>query len=349
MNMNNLNFKGYVLEKKNQLLKLENFMIDGPLTRGQVLVKILYSSLCGKQVEEYTSKMGNDKFLPHLLGHEASGIVISMHKSVKNLKKNDNVVLHWMKSGQGIQSSTPNLTYKNKKKLNAGWITTFSNYTIVSSNRLTKIPKKSDMKIAALLGCCLSTGIGTIFNQSKPNKYDNCAVVGCGGVGLSTIIGLKFYGIKNIFSYDIEKKNLEVSRKIGANNSLLIKKKEFSAKKFKNIFICSGNLKAIQFAQSIASDNTNLYFLGVPAPRTHIKADANLIHKGQNYLSSSGGEVKPEIDINKYLGLCKKNKSLVKKIIIKTFNYSKLPTVLEKMKSGKISYGRNIFDFSKCT
>ena len=52
---------------------------------------------------------------------------------------------------------------------------------------MTKIPKDSDLKKAALLGCCLSTGIGTILNQSKPKK-DNIAVIGCGGIGLSTLI-----------------------------------------------------------------------------------------------------------------------------------------------------------------
>ena len=59
--------------------------------------------------------MGRDKFLPHLLGHEASGIVINKHKSVKNFKQQDHVVLHWMKNNNGIQSSTPSLNYKRIK------------------------------------------------------------------------------------------------------------------------------------------------------------------------------------------------------------------------------------------
>ena len=37
------------------------------------------------------------------------------------------------------------------------------------------------MKLAALMGCCLSTGIGTVFNQAKMSKYDSPLVVGCGG------------------------------------------------------------------------------------------------------------------------------------------------------------------------
>tara|TARA_Y100000389_G_scaffold14969_1_gene13222 strand:- start:1981 stop:3027 length:1047 start_codon:yes stop_codon:yes gene_type:complete len=342
-----IKLKGYVLEKK-KFLKFEEFRINGSLKRGQVLVKILYTGLCGKQIEEYTSKMGRDRFLPHLFGHEASGIIIDKHKSVNNFKLEDHVVLHWMKNNSGIQSPTPSLKYKKNKKLNAGWITTFSNYSIISSNRLTKIPKNSNMKLAALLGCCLSTGIGTIFNQSKPDINDTCAVVGCGGVGLSTIIGLKFFGVKKIIAFDIKKKNLKISKSVGSNKSILINKKNMKPEHIKNIYVCSGNLKAIEFAQSISTDQTNLYFLGVPSPKTIIKVDANLVHKGQNYLSSSGGEIKPEDDINKYLKICNKNKKRINKLIIKTYDYTQLPYIIEKMSKGNISHGRNIFDFSEC-
>ena len=71
----------------------------------------------------------------------------------------------------------------------------FSEYSVISSI-ITKIEKNVDMKLAALMGCCLSTGIGTVFNQAKMSKYDSPLVVGCGGVGLSIIIGLKLKKIK---------------------------------------------------------------------------------------------------------------------------------------------------------
>ena len=88
--------------------------------------------------------------------------------------------------------------------------------------------------------------------------------------------------------------------------------------------------------------------MGVPAPKSIINIDALSIHKGQNYVSSSGGEAKPERDINRYLKMCKLHNKTVKKIIIKTYNYKKLPEVLHKMSKGTFSHGRNLFDFSNC-
>ena len=87
--------------------------------------------------------------MPHLLGHEASGIVVEAGPGVKKVKKNDNVLLHWM-PGSGISSKGPQFRFKNKI-INSGPITTFSQYSIISENRLTKIndnlEKKRDTSI----------------------------------------------------------------------------------------------------------------------------------------------------------------------------------------------------------
>jgi threonine dehydrogenase-like Zn-dependent dehydrogenase len=51
-----INFKGLVLFKKKNI-KVTDIVFKGPLKKGQVLVKVLYSGICGKQIEEYVSKM----------------------------------------------------------------------------------------------------------------------------------------------------------------------------------------------------------------------------------------------------------------------------------------------------
>ena len=56
-----------------------------------------YSGICGSQIAEYLGLRGKDKYLPHLLGHEGTGIVHSIGKNVKKLKKGDRVFLTWIK------------------------------------------------------------------------------------------------------------------------------------------------------------------------------------------------------------------------------------------------------------
>jgi S-(hydroxymethyl)glutathione dehydrogenase/alcohol dehydrogenase len=338
-----LKFKGLVLYKKKDI-RITNIIFKGPLKRGQILVKVLYSGICGKQIEEYVTKMGKDPYLPHLLGHEASGIVLDIGSSVKNVKIGDKIVLHWVPNQKGILSETPKFyDESNNKRLNAGLITTFSENTVVSSNRVTKINSFKHIKISALLGCCLSTGLGVVFNQSSINKKDNAVVIGCGGVGLSVILGLKIAGVKNILAIDQDIKNLIVAKKIGAK---MCKKYNFSKtyyKKYNKIFICSGHENSFKIA--INFNKADIYFLGVPAPRTNIIIDALNVHRGLNLIGSSGGSIIPHLHIPKYLNYIKRNPTNFYKIISKTINLKDAPEIIRKMSLGTNRAGRNIIKF----
>ena len=81
-----LKFKSAVLEKINKPLKVKNIYFSGPLKKGQVLVKLFFSGICGKQIDEISGVQGTDKFLPHCLGHEGSGLVIDVGPGVKKIK-----------------------------------------------------------------------------------------------------------------------------------------------------------------------------------------------------------------------------------------------------------------------
>ena len=340
-----IKFKGLVLEGKKNI-NIREIIFDGPLKKNQVLVKLSYSGICGKQVEEYNFKMGKDKYIPHLLGHEGSGVVLDVAKNVKHLKKNDHVVLHWMQNRDGKNADTAIYRYKNKQKsINSGRITTFSEYSVVSSNRLTKISKDEDFKIAALMGCCLTTGIGTVINQSKVKKKEKILVVGAGGVGLSIIVGLKIINNQNITVADIKYSNLKKARKFAKIKTLNTLNKKIKKKEYDHIFITTGEKKAIKFAISVSIPPSNIYFVGVPSPKTFIKFSALDIHRKKNFFGSTGGEIEPHRDIQKYLNYYKKNKKLFNKIILSVSKLSQVPKIINKMAQGKINHGRNLIKY----
>ena len=127
--------EGAILLRKNKLIisKLKFHK----LLKGQVLVKIIYTSICGSQLMEIEGKRGKDKYLPHLLGHEASGIVIRVGPGVTKFKPEDKVVASWIKTDNKIYEGFK-VNIKDNKKINAGPITTFSNYSVIYQNRLIK-------------------------------------------------------------------------------------------------------------------------------------------------------------------------------------------------------------------
>ena len=79
-------FKAAVLEKTNSALKIKNLKAP-ELKKGQVLVKVLFSGVCRSQLMEIEGKRGRDKWLPHCLGHEGSGVVESIGPKVTKVKK----------------------------------------------------------------------------------------------------------------------------------------------------------------------------------------------------------------------------------------------------------------------
>ena len=109
-----------VLEQCGKPLHLLDLEIP-KLRRGQVLVKIAYSAICRSQLMEIEGLRGHDKWLPHLLGHEASGVVVEVGPEVTKVKPDDEVILTWIKSS-GIESPTPVFTH-NGRTINAGPVT----------------------------------------------------------------------------------------------------------------------------------------------------------------------------------------------------------------------------------
>src|ERR1700692_2278700 len=90
--------KAAILAESRKPLVVDEITFRDELDVGQVLVKVLHSTICGAQINEIAAVKGPDKFLPHLLGHEASATVIEIGLGVTTVKPSDTVGLHWRPS-----------------------------------------------------------------------------------------------------------------------------------------------------------------------------------------------------------------------------------------------------------
>ena len=98
--------KSAILVESKKPLVVTNVELPSKIEFGQVQIKVCYSGICGAQINEIDAVKGPDKFLPHFLGHEGSGVVEKIGEGVSTVKIGDHVVLHWRKS-TGIESVTP--------------------------------------------------------------------------------------------------------------------------------------------------------------------------------------------------------------------------------------------------
>ena len=112
--------------------------------------------------------------------------------------------MHW-RAGAGIESPFPNYILDGKV-ISSGKVTTLSQYSIVSENRLTAVPHDTPDVLCSLLGCGLTTAFGVIDNETNLKFGESVAIVGCGGVGLSLIQGAAMRSAYPIIAIDINEK-----------------------------------------------------------------------------------------------------------------------------------------------
>jgi len=205
-----------VLYELNKPLKIEELSIPD-LKEGQVLVKIAYSGVCRSQLNEIKGLKGEDKYLPHTLGHEGSGIVETVGPGVEKVKPGDYIVLTWIK-GDGLDVSSTTYQSNNGAIINSGAISTFMEYAIISENRLVAIPKQMPLREASLLGCAVPTGAGIVMNTAQVRQGSSVAVFGIGGIGLSAVMASSSINVATIIAIDIIEHKLEQARQLGATH-----------------------------------------------------------------------------------------------------------------------------------
>lgn len=302
-----------VLYKLNNPLVIEDLQVQ-KLKKGQVLVKIYYSGVCRSQLMEVDGKRGEDNWLPHLLGHEAVGMVIDLHNSVTKVKKGDEVILGWLKT-KGI-SSCPIFLKNNKNQLvNAGPVTTFSNYSVVSEDRLIIKPKILDYRESILFGCAIPTGAGLVFNQINFKNNNKILIFGLGGIGLSALMALIANNCKDITVVDISPDKLKYAKNMGINKIFNIKDFISNMEDFLNSYdICiesTGNIKNIEFGFNLIKFfGGSLYFVSHPENGKFIKINPHDLIKGKNIYGSWGGNTRPDIDIKKFANKLSINKKI---------------------------------------
>jgi S-(hydroxymethyl)glutathione dehydrogenase / alcohol dehydrogenase len=332
--------KAAILAESRKPLVVDEIALPDSLGVGQVLVKVLYSTICGAQLNEIAAAKGPDKFLPHLLGHEASAEVLEIGPGVTNVKPGDTVVLHWRPS-LGIQCQPPAYAWRGAK-LNAGWITTFNEYAVISENRMTPIPEGFDLKIAPLLGCAVTTAAGVIGNDANLKVGESAVVFGVGGVGLNVVQFAHLAGANPIVAIDLIDSKLEMARQRGATHTINPTKVEDVAVAIRKIvgdkgpdkvIETTGAKAVIELAYDLTHADGTCVLVGVPSEKVTIYTLP--IHFNKVLTGSHGGDARPQIDIPRIIRLVKADRLSFDGIITDEYPLDEINSALDKMRTGR--------------
>ena len=246
---------------------------------------------------------------PAILGHEGAGVVVDTGSGVSKVKAGDHVVLHWVK-GSGIDSSPPRFQWGGTV-VSSGWVTTFSEYAVVSENRITAIPSGIKPDVACLLGCAVTTGLGIAFNDAKLSPGQSIAVFGVGGVGVNVIQGAALVNAYPIIAIDLFDHKLEHAKTMGATHT-----------------------EVRQTAYNCTSDIGLTIYAGVPSLDAKITIDSFPLHFGRRVFGSHGGATVPDRDIPRYIQLYEQGKLKLDELITHRFSLDKINDAIDQVKTG---------------
>ncbi|HLT23398.1 MAG TPA: NAD(P)-dependent alcohol dehydrogenase [Bacteriovoracaceae bacterium] len=234
-----LEFKAAVTKSKGAPFELQKIKLKS-LKDNEVLVKIKAAGMC------HTDMVARDQDyevpLPVVLGHEGSGVVEQVGKSVKGIEVGDHVVLSFASCGQcksclkaepvycynfypmnfggSDENGFTSLSDQEDKDIHDHFFgqSSFAEYAIATERNTVVVPKDVPLEILGPLGCGIQTGAGAIMNGLKIENGSSVAIFGAGAVGLAAVMAAKIMGASQIIAVDIVDSRLELAKELGATD-----------------------------------------------------------------------------------------------------------------------------------
>ncbi len=226
--------KAAVFREVNVAMEIEDIEVSKPGPR-EVLVRTKAAGICHSDMHFWNGTYPGQ--VPMVLGHESAGVVEAVGSDVHYVKPGDHVITclsvfcgHCEKCLTGHLSlcqepevnrgadEAPRLSQKDQPLTQFAQLGSFAEMMLVHEHAVVKIREDMPMDRAALIGCGVTTGVGSVIHTAAVEPGATVAVIGCGGIGLSCINGAAIAGASRVIAVDMVASKLELARKFGATD-----------------------------------------------------------------------------------------------------------------------------------
>ena len=220
-------------------LSIEEIELDPP-KRGEVLVQIKAAGLCASDLLAINGERA--KPMPMVIGHEAAGIIVDLGPGVDGLEVGAHVVPSYVAScgrcemcregrpalclpatqanmAGTMMDGTTRLHKDGVPIFHHSGVSAFAEYAVISQNALVEIDRNVPLDKAALFGCAVVTGVGSVVNTASVSPGQSIVIIGLGGVGLSAMLAAIASGAGCVIAVDINDDKLRLARQLGADQT----------------------------------------------------------------------------------------------------------------------------------
>jgi S-(hydroxymethyl)glutathione dehydrogenase/alcohol dehydrogenase len=236
--------RAVVLERPGEVPRVEELTLDEPRA-GEIRVRMLASGVCHSDLHVRDGEW--ERPGPVVMGHEGAGVVEALGPGVDpaatGLDVGRLVALAWTVPCSRCRSCRAGRTWEcpdspsyahrmadgtsrlhrsdGQDVLSYCSIGTMSEAQVVDAAAAIPMPDATPPDVAALIGCCVATGVGAVTKTVAVEPGSSVAVIGLGGVGLSAVMGAALAGASRIVGVDRNPAKLELARDVGATDGIL--------------------------------------------------------------------------------------------------------------------------------
>jgi len=229
-----------VLDRPGVPSRIEDLELAEPGS-GEVRVRMHASGVCHSDLHVRDGEWQRPG--PVVMGHEGAGVIEALGPGVAGLEVGQPVALSWLvpcgdcrQCRSGRPWACPDSPSFRHRMPDGGtrWrraggedvltycaIGTLAEAEIVPAAAAIPIPEGVDPAAAALIGCCVATGVGAVTKTAEVPAGSSVAVIGLGGVGLSCVMGAALAQAGTIVAIDRVVSKLEAATSVGATATIL--------------------------------------------------------------------------------------------------------------------------------
>lgn len=332
----------------------------------ELLVRIEAAGVCHSDL----SVVNGDRKrpVPMLLGHEAAGIVEQIGSAVTGIKIGQRVVMTFLPrcgacENCGTDGRLPctngsqaneagcllhgsrHLTRDGEEIQHHLGVSGFATHAVV--DRASVVPVGSDVpaEVAAVLGCAVLTGGGTLLNAVSPEPDDTIMIIGLGGVGMAALLTALAIGLERVIAVDTSEEKLELARSMGAIEVYTSAEVDRLGIKADHVLECAGHPKAFETAFSATKPGGKTVTAGLPSPEAQSTiSPLTITSEARTLIGSYLGSSVPSRDIPRYEQMWRSGKLPVEKLITSHIGLEEINTAMDELAEGKAVRQVILFD-----
>lgn len=359
--------KAAIFEHVSEPMAIQEIELAEPRGR-EILVRTAAAGLCHSDLLFFEGKWSHP--VPTVLGHEVAGIVEAVGPDVISVQPGDHIIgcaggpcyeCRYCVMGRPIictnrnhdrPASEPSRIRSQGTTIHQyGQLSGFAEGMLIHEHACVVIPKEIPLRLAAIIGCSVATGLGAVFNTAKVEPGASVVVTGVGGVGLNSIQAARIAGASKIIAVDILPENLELARKLGAtdlinanNVDAVSAVRDITKGGADYVIETSGSAKVAETTFRMLGEGAVAILVGLPAYGTKISFDiTKFIPSEMTVKGSHVGSLRPRVDLPRYCEMYLNGALDLESLVTQTYALDEINDGFSRLAEG--AKGRGVITF----